>query len=540
MSRRLTGLVMGLRFAVAGGRGGWTRAAMTAVGVGLGVALLLVAAAIPAMLQARSDRGTGRAAPLEDGVAPSDRTVVVAQIEDQYHGELVYGMLVRPDGGQPVVPPGLTALPGPGQAVVSPALRRLLDSGDGALLRPRIPYQIVGTIGDEGLLGPSELAYYAGDATLVAGQGAQRIDRFGDDPDTEPFAPALALLAIIGFVVLLLPVAVFVATAVRFGGDGRDRRLAALRLAGADRVTARWISAGEALAGAVVGLGVGGLLLFAFRSLVSRMTVWDISVYGRDVRPDPVFAALIVVAVPVLAVAVTLLSLRRVSIEPLGVVRRGGRVRRRVWWRVLLPVAGLLVLAPSVRRMRATHSDPSVYPVAAGVVLLLIGVTALLPWLVEAVVRRLRGGPVPWQLATRRLQLDSGTAARLVSGIAVAVAGGIGLQMLFAGVQGGFTRTTGADPSRYQIGVSIPAAEPPVAALQQVPGVRGAISFTESWVSPAGSANGDGTDLLIAGCATLLQLTDADGCSDGDVFLVTDPRPGTVDEVSVLAPGTAI
>jgi hypothetical protein len=55
--------------------------------------------------------------------------------------------------------------------------------------------------------------------------------------------------------------------------------------------------------------------------------------------------------------------------------------------------------------------------------LLLIGVTALLPWLVEASVARLRGGPLPWQLATRRLQLNSGAATRAVSGITIAVAG---------------------------------------------------------------------------------------------------------------------
>ncbi|NDZ93414.1 hypothetical protein G3I16_04785, partial [Streptomyces sp. SID11726] len=61
--------------------------------------------------------------------------------------------------------------------------------------------------------------------------------------------------------------------------------------------------------------------------------------------------------------------------------------------------------------------------VSSGVIALLVGVTALLPWIVEAVVARLGRGPVAWQLAVRRLQLSSGTAARMVNGIAVAVAG---------------------------------------------------------------------------------------------------------------------
>ena len=44
---------MGSRFAFTGGREGWVRVLLTAVGVGLGVALLLLTAAIPSALTAR-------------------------------------------------------------------------------------------------------------------------------------------------------------------------------------------------------------------------------------------------------------------------------------------------------------------------------------------------------------------------------------------------------------------------------------------------------------------------------------------------------
>ena len=90
-------------------------------------------------------------------------------------------------------------------------------------------------------------------------------------------------------------------------------------------------------------------------------------------------------------------------------------------------------------------------PAAVAVVLLLTGVATLLPWLVEAVVRRLDGGAVAWQLAVRRLQLDGGASARVVSGIAVAVAGAIALQTLFSGVQAEYTHPTGADLRRAQL-----------------------------------------------------------------------------------------
>ncbi len=535
MSRRriARSLALGARFAVAGGRGGWTRAAMTAIGVGLGVALLLAAAAIPTMLGARHDRGTGRAIALSADVAASDHSLLIANVSTEYRSDLVTGFLVQPDGPAAPIPPGLHALPGPGEMVVSPALADLLASGSGALLRPRLPYRVVGTIGDAGLLGPTELMYYAGGTDLASRPEAQRIDHFGDTPDRDPFNPLLVLLAVIGFVVLLVPVAVFVAAAVRFGGAGRDRRLAALRLVGADRAMASWMSAGEALVGAAAGVLVGVALLFGLRQLTRYVEVWGLSVFPTDVAPQPVLAVAVVLAVPVLAVGVTLLALRRVSIEPLGVVRRGRPVRRRLWWRLAFPALGLLVLLPAVREMRASRSDPAVYPVAFGVTLLLVGVTALLPWLVEAVVRRLRGGTVPWQLATRRLQLDSGTAARLVSGIAVAVAGGIGLQMLFTGVEGSFVEQTGQDPRRAQVLVTVSGTPLATDAFAQTPGVLAVWAYTQSWLTvpaPAGTdpaAGGiEGVPLTIGDCAALAQLATLGECRDGDVFLVSDPNDG--------------
>jgi hypothetical protein len=46
-----------------------------------------------------------------------------------------------------------------------------------------------------------------------------------------------------------------------------------------------------------------------------------------------------------------------------------------------------------------------------GRVLLLLGETALLPWVVETVVNRLGSGGVAWQLAIRRLQRRSRSAS---------------------------------------------------------------------------------------------------------------------------------
>ena len=62
-----------------------------------------------------------------------------------------------------------------------------------------------------------------------------------------------------------MPVAVFIATAARFGGEARDRRLAALRLVGADRATTVRVAAGESALGALLGVVVGAVLFLAVR-----------------------------------------------------------------------------------------------------------------------------------------------------------------------------------------------------------------------------------------------------------------------------------
>lgn len=53
-------LGLGMRFAFTGGREGWIRTLLTAVGVGLGVALLLLTAALPHLLSARHQREEAR------------------------------------------------------------------------------------------------------------------------------------------------------------------------------------------------------------------------------------------------------------------------------------------------------------------------------------------------------------------------------------------------------------------------------------------------------------------------------------------------
>ncbi|MFJ1583265.1 FtsX-like permease family protein [Streptomyces sp. NPDC088197] len=529
-------LALGARFAAGGGREGWTRTVLTAVGVGLGVALLLLAAAVPAMLDTREQKRVARDTSSATFIAkPSDRSLLVADVRTVYRDSQIGGSLLQAEGAKAPSPPGVAHLPGAGEMVVSPALRKLLDSTP--LLRERIPYKITGTVGEAGLMGPSELLYYAGSDQLTArdenyGHGnATRVTSYGYHAPSEAMSPVLTLLLVVMLVVLLLPVAVFVGAAVRLGGERRDRRLAAMRLVGADIRMTRRIAAGEALLGSLFGLVLGAVFFFTGRQLASHFTIHDISAFPADMTPNAALTTLIVLAVPVAAVAVTLVSLRGTAIEPLGVVRQGLGRRRTLWWRLLVPLVGIGLLVPLFGSVNGSDAHVNEYQTAAGAVLLLFGVTTVLPWVVEAVVGRLRGGPVAWQLATRRLQLNSNGSARMVSGVTVAVAGAIALQMLFAGVNDSFVHSTGADTSRIQATVSAPTADARqavdyTAKVRATPGVARAYGFIDTRATqPDASKLGPDAEtayipLLVADCDTLRQMADIGSCGAGSVYIV--------------------
>ncbi|MFB8401467.1 FtsX-like permease family protein [Streptomyces sp. NPDC055912] len=523
-------LALGARFAVTGGRSGLLRTLLTATGVGFGVALLLLASSLPNMLFQREVRESVRAvdasaqvtAPRADSFLHLGRTTV-------YRDDVISGLLLTPEGDSPAVPPGAAAFPERGEMLVSPALRDLLDSPDGALLKERLPYKVGGTIGPDGLIGPADLRYVAHVGFLTTDNFDGRGVRYGWSVPEEPMNAFLILLVVVACVVLLLPVLVFIATAVRFGGEQRDRRLAALRLVGADTAMTRRIAAGESLAGALLGLVVGLGLFAAARQFAGAFTIWDVNAYPSDVVPMPALAVLTLATVPVSSVVVTLFALRGVVIEPLGVVRTSTPRRRRLWWRLLLLAAGVALLVPLMGEVRVTETSLDTVGVATGTTLALIGLTTLLPWLVEAGVKRLHAGPVAWQLAVRRLQLSSGTAARAVSGIVVAATGAIALQMLFQAMENDFTEVTGQDVSRAQIAVGVDAgtadkARAMIDRFERTEGVTGVTGIVESHVWRPGPLKGGEefapmASLRVGDCASLAEFATLPSCADGDVFV---------------------
>ncbi len=137
MRRALADLALGARLAATGGADSRLRAALTALGVAFGVALLLFAASVPNMVSAHNARVDAQISRSSGGHA----RLIEYGADTTFRGESVTVSALQRTGPNPPLPPGINQIPAPGQMLVSPALARLLRSPAGAELSSRLRCQ---------------------------------------------------------------------------------------------------------------------------------------------------------------------------------------------------------------------------------------------------------------------------------------------------------------------------------------------------------------------------------------------------------------
>jgi hypothetical protein len=428
--RTLRLLGLGVRLAIVGGRAAVIRLALMSFGLALGVTMLLGALSVsPALraydLRANARNGVGGAA------RPSGRDVTLRWwLGTRFEGRPVTVMAVEPVGDAPL-PPGLPRFPGPGEVFVSPALASILRGPDGLLLRPRVPGRILGAIGTPGLLEPNELVAYLGASPRLhlPSPWVEAVKSFSPRPSSAgPVDVTAIVLLCTAVAAVLLPVGLFVLTATRLSASTREARFAAVRLAGATQRQVRLLAATESGVAALVA-AVAGVPLFLFLRPVGIAILSRVAGHGFFVRDfwPPVPAALVVdVVVPIFAVAVAALSMRRMVVSPLGIARRS-MLKRRGWhWSVvfLAGLSALLVCAVERRPLLRLGSPIPGVIIGAALVIVLIGLAGTAQWIgwrVAAAIARLRPSPAIL-VGARRLEAEPTSAARVVMSIAVLVA----------------------------------------------------------------------------------------------------------------------
>ncbi|MHB8959314.1 MAG: FtsX-like permease family protein [Candidatus Limnocylindrales bacterium] len=518
---------LGWRLAVAGGRSGATVTALTALAVAVGTAILLFALSFEPALATRYDHAAWRDTAGQLPLATADHGLMLARTDDHWQGQHLTRMDVAALSADAPVPPGLDRVPAAGQVYVSPALEQLMAANPADELGDRFG-AITGTITAAGLMSPDELAVVVGrDPASLRAEGARvvtTLDGTGTIP--MPRNDLIRILVVIAVIGALAPVAMLVATATRLSAARRERRLAALRLAGATPGQVTILAAIEALAATIPGALGGVLLFFAVRPLIAQVPLMQATWFPESIVPPLVPAVAMLALVPVVGVVAAVVALRRLNVSPLGVQRheRPGPLRRL---RLLPLVASLAAFTAALLVAEANRSTSQpwlLWGLGGSFFAIIVGISIAGPWVtvvVGSIVARFARGPVGL-LAGRRLLDDPRASFRAIGGVVMAVF--IGSAYLAMA-----TFVTSLAPTADQLAVrpdvllaTVPGddaalADAAAARVGATTGVEAAAVLREIMVTPAGAADGTTiTDFaVVADCRALISTLAADGLSCG-------------------------
>ncbi|GIF26964.1 hypothetical protein BJ973_006989 [Actinoplanes tereljensis] len=228
-------------------------------------------------------------------------------------------------------------------------------------------------------------------------------------------------------ILVSLPVLALAGQCIRLGAPARDRRLAAIRLAGATPGESVLIATAETVVAGLLGSGTGLVAFLVARRLLDRPDLYGQRVLPTDVLPPVPVLVVLVLLVPVLAGVIGAVLMRQVIITPLGVVRRV-RTRGPRPWPGLLIAAGIgLFAVPGQLGEQWNMSKNTVYAfLGSGAVLTMAGVvlgTAWISYAAGVLLRRYGRGPVTL-LAGQRLITDPWNGSRTMAGLLTAVIAG--------------------------------------------------------------------------------------------------------------------
>ncbi|MER5220494.1 FtsX-like permease family protein [Streptomyces flaveus] len=422
-----------------------------AAAVGAFVMLVMVAAALGS--GARADHTTWRT----PAAVPAKEATAVQALATTYVRDepvSVVSLSQLPGRGATDAPPGLSSFPKQGEMYVSPALDELMRKLPAGQLADRFPkVKSYGTIGAAGLASPDELVAVVGRVpTDPALSKAADGDGWYDEGQTEramisdfsAAKPKASLFtgsdqgaALLGVVLLVMPVVVLASAAGRLGAARREQRLAALRLAGATPRQILAMTAVEAAGVGAVGALAGAVAYGALLPVLAEIPYGVGSWYTGQLWVGLPWLAAVVAAVTVLITVSAVSMLRQVATSPLGVAQESNPRRTRAI-RLVLFVGALIYIYMSSGGGQLNPRQLITLLILFYAAFWLFG-----PWVVDRlgrIVARFARRPATL-LAARRLSDDPRGAWRTVSGLVLAgfVAGFFSVSQLdigFAGTPG--------------------------------------------------------------------------------------------------------
>ena len=246
-----------------------------------------------------------------------------------------------------------------------------------------------------------------------------------EDPTFDLILGFYVVLALIATALLVPAMTSLSASAVILGAQGREQRLAALRLLGLSSGDVTRMSLIDSTIQASMGTLLGGLLY-----LVTAPFWGALEFQGEPTALIlPWWLALTVASSNiVIAVIATWWGLRQVRISPLGVARRGAKPRM-TWKRVAAFLAILVVTFVGMPGLLSEGEATAYVVLAVLISSVIFGYNLFGPWMLQLFAHLYRLIPGPAALmAGRRIMADSRSAWRRI--------GGLGILALIAGFLG--------------------------------------------------------------------------------------------------------
>ena len=259
--------------------------------------------------------------------------------------------------------------------------------------------------------------------------------------------PGLRPGVVATLILLTVPVLAFAGQCSRLGAPARDRRLAAIRLAGATPRQALALASAETGVASAIGSALGLGAFFLLRVLLNDPDAHGQLAVPADVLPPVWSIVLIAAGLPILAALAAAWLMRRVIVTPLGVVHRVRRTGApKPWPGVMVAIALLIfglynpiVLYADDRHWHSPHWLQNATWLAptllfGGAFAAMLGVCFSSGWFSYTAGRLMRrfGGSASVQLAGARLIDDPWSTSRSMAVILVATVFGGGAAAFYA------------------------------------------------------------------------------------------------------------
>ncbi|WP_249713931.1 FtsX-like permease family protein [Rhizomonospora bruguierae] len=276
------------------------------------------------------------------------------------------------------------------------------------------------------------------------GQGHRGSDSWAEQYRLQVLVePGLRPGVVITLVLMTIPVLALAAQCGRLGAPARDRRLAAIRLAGATPGQAVRLAAAETGLASALGSAAGLAGYLILRRALGRPGADGRLLLPTDVLPATWALVAICAGLPLLATAVAMLLLRRVAFTPYGVVRRSRNRPPGPYAGILIVIGAvaMAVLQPGFRWAERIKWSPPGWVLPAilfvGTLCAALGVVLGTGWISYTAGRILRryGRRPAALLAGSRLMADPWSGSRTFAVLLICVlfgAGAAGARSWFA------------------------------------------------------------------------------------------------------------